>query len=59
MKNILLLSEILIVGLIASQVLPSLILSDYYVGFIHTNKILTTAGLGFIMIRVGYEFDID
>lgn len=59
MKNIVLLSGCLIVGLITSQLLPSLILADYYTSFTHTIGILTNVALGFIMIRVGYEFDID
>ncbi|MFQ5585257.1 MAG: sodium:proton antiporter, partial [Thermodesulfobacteriota bacterium] len=59
MKNILLLSGLLLVGLIASQVFPSLIPANYYEGYSHVIKILTTVGLGFIMVRVGYEFDID
>jgi Kef-type K+ transport system membrane component KefB len=59
MKNIILLSGLLLVGLIASQISPSLIPANYYEGYSHVIKILTTVGLGFIMIRVGYEFDID
>ena len=59
MKNILLLSGFLLVGLILSQLLPSLILVDYYSDFTHAIRVLTTVALGFIMIRVGYEFVID
>ena len=59
MKKIVLLSGFLLIGLITSQVLPSLIPADYYTGFIHIIRILTTIALGFIMIRVGYEFNID
>ena len=59
MKNIVLLSGFLLVGLVSSQLLPSLIHVDYYSGFTHTIRILTTVALGFIMIHVGYEFDID
>ena len=59
MKNIVLLSGFLLIGLITSQVLPSIIPTDYYSGFIHIIRILTTIALGFIMIRVGYEFNID
>ena len=59
MKNIVLLSGFLLIGLITSQVLPSIIPTDYYSGFINVIRILTTIALGFIMIRVGYEFNID
>ena len=59
MKNIVLLSGFLLMGLIFSQFLPSLILPDYYTDFMHVVRSLTTIALGFIMIRVGYEFDID
>ncbi len=59
MKNIILLSGLLLAGLVASQLLPSLIPSNYYSGYAYCIRILTTVALGFIMIRVGYEFDID
>ncbi len=59
MKNISILSGFLLVGLIASQLLPFSVLSDYYAEFAHAIRILTTVALGFIMIRVGYEFEID
>jgi len=45
--------------LIASQVFPSLVPANYYERCAHVIKLLTTVGLGFIMIHVGYEFDID
>ncbi len=47
------------IGLVASQIFPSLIPVNYYEDYAHALKRLTTVGLGFIMIRVGYEFDID
>lgn len=59
MKNIILLSALLVAGLAASQLFPSLIPVNYYNGYAHAIKIMTTVGLGFIMIHVGYEFDID
>lgn len=59
MKNIILLSGLLLVGLIASQIFPSLVPANYHEGYSHVIKLLTTVGLGFIMVRVGYEFDID
>ncbi len=59
MKNIVLFSGFLIIGLIFSQLLPSFIPSDSYDLFSHIVKLFTTIALGFIMIRVGYEFDLD
>ncbi len=59
MKKIALLSGFLLLGLITSQLLPSFIHVDYYAGFTQAVRIMTTVALGFIMIHVGYEFDID
>lgn len=59
MKNIIIFSGFLLIGLVLSQLLPMLISAHSYEGVAHTIKILTTVALGFIMIRVGYEFDID
>lgn len=59
MKNIALLSGLLIIGLMVSQLLPSLVSVEHYVEFEHIIRLLTTAALGFIMIHVGYQFDID
>ena len=51
-------SLLLVVGLLGSQVLPTIMGTAYFVvGDII--RMLTMAGLSFIMIRVGYEFDID
>lgn len=58
MKKVLLFSLLLLLGLIGSQWLPAFIGPGYAtVGDLV--RILTMAGLSFIMIRVGYEFDID
>lgn len=56
MKNIILLSGLLLIGLTISQFLPSLIPSNNYNDSIHYIRILTSLALAFIMIRVGYEF---
>lgn len=57
-KKVLLFSTLLLVGLIGSQWLPGVIGAEYTViGYFV--RILTMIALSFIMIRVGYEFDID
>ncbi len=49
---------LLLLGLVGSQWLPGVVGSAYAtVGDVI--RVLTMAGLSFIMIRVGYEFDID
>lgn len=58
MKKVALFSLLLILGLAGSQVLPSLVGESYgpiseVIGF------LTFVALAFIMIHVGYEFEID
>ncbi len=51
-------SILLLLGLLGSQWLPGLIGPDYgKVGDVV--RVLTMVGLSFIMIHVGYEFDID
>ena len=58
MRKVLLFSILLLLGLISSQWLPGAVGPDYaFVGDIV--RIMTMAALSFIMIRVGYEFDID
>jgi Kef-type K+ transport system membrane component KefB len=55
---VLLFSTLLLLGLLASQWLPGVVGSAYAtIGDVI--RIMTMAGLSFIMIRVGYEFDID
>jgi Kef-type K+ transport system membrane component KefB len=58
MKKVLLFSMLLLLGLIGSQWLPASI-GPAYAKVGDLVRILTMAGLSFIMIRVGYEFDID
>ena len=58
MQKVILYSTLLLLGLFGSQWLPDTIGPAYtQVGDII--RILTMAGLSFIMIRVGYEFDIN
>jgi hypothetical protein len=58
MRKVLLYSLLLLLGLLGSQLLPGLVGTAYAkVGDIV--RILTMAALSFIMIHVGYEFDID
>ncbi len=59
MKKIMLFSLFLLMGLVLSQVLPLFIHSAQYERLAHVTKLLTTVALGFIMIRVGYEFELD
>ncbi len=59
MKKIILYSSFLIIGLIFSQVLPAYLPGDHYESLARAIKLLTTTALGFIMIRVGYEFELD
>lgn len=51
-------STLLILGLVGSQWLPG-VLGAPYAAAADTIRVLTMIGLSFIMIRVGYEFDID
>lgn len=58
MKKVALFSVLLIIGLIASQLLPSFAGSMFPI-VAEIVSILTLIGLAFIMIHVGYEFEID
>ncbi|MCA9772974.1 MAG: sodium:proton antiporter [Myxococcales bacterium] len=58
MRKVGLYSALLIAGLAASQALPGL-LGEGYGPVAHAIKLLTMVGLGFIMVHVGYEFDVD
>lgn len=58
MKKVLLFSALLVVGLAFSQILPSLGYAPYGT-LAQVVKALTMLALSFIMIRVGYEFDLD
>ncbi|MBX7157608.1 MAG: sodium:proton antiporter [Verrucomicrobiae bacterium] len=58
MLKVLLFSILLLLGLFGSQWLPGVVGTTYaLVGDVI--RVLTMIGLSFIMIRVGYEFDID
>ncbi len=59
MKKIILFSLFLLGGLVLSQVLPALLSHHAYEVSAHAIKLLTTVMLGYIMIHVGYEFDLD
>ena len=58
MQKVLLFSVLLLLGLFGSQLLPSVV-GPAYVTIGDIIRVLTMMGLSFIMIRVGYEFDID
>ncbi len=58
MRKVLLFSVLLLIGLAGSQVLPGLV-GPAYAAFGDLVRILTMIGLSFIMIHVGYEFDVD
>ena len=58
MKKVLIFSLLLVVGLVGSQLLPG-VLGPSYDGIRHVVTFLTMTGLSFIMIHVGYEFEID
>ncbi len=58
MRKVLLFSTLLLLGLVGSQVLPGVIGPTYAI-LGDVVRILTMVGLSFIMIHVGYEFDID
>ena len=57
MKKVLLFSVLLVIGLTISQYLESLVGDSYTAR--ETVRILTMVMLAFIMIHVGYEFEID
>ncbi|MBS0192608.1 MAG: hypothetical protein U0573_08200 [Phycisphaerales bacterium] len=57
MGKVLLYSVLLILGMIGSQILPGLTGNSEAVK--HTIQLMTFVTLSFIMIHVGYEFDID
>jgi Kef-type K+ transport system membrane component KefB len=58
MRAIVIYSILLVAGLVLSQFLPA-IAGEQYELTAHVIKVLTMFGLAFIMIHVGYEFDID
>jgi Kef-type K+ transport system membrane component KefB len=58
MRKVLLFSLLLVGGLVGSQLLPSA-LGGVYPGVAGAVRLLTMICLSFIMIHVGYEFDIE
>jgi Kef-type K+ transport system membrane component KefB len=58
MKKVLLFSILLTVGLVGSQLLPG-IFGDSYHTISELVTFFTLIGLAFIMIHVGYEFELD
>jgi len=58
MRKVLLYSMLLLLGLIGSQWLPG-VFGSAYATAADIVRIVTMAALSFIMIRVGYEFDIN
>jgi hypothetical protein len=58
MRNVLIFSILLVLGLVGSQLLPNT-LGPAYSMVDNAVRLLTMTGLSFIMIHVGYEFDID
>ncbi len=58
MRKVLGFSLLLLIGLAGSQWLPA-VLGPAYGGVGDVVRVLTMTGLAFIMIRVGYEFDLD
>jgi Kef-type K+ transport system membrane component KefB len=59
MKKVLLFSVLLLAGMVLSQVLPRSIAPDFLGGYEHAVTWLTMTALAFIMIHVGYEFEVD
>ena len=58
MFKVLIFSALLLLGLVGSQFLPG-IMGPVYSTFGDGVRILTMVGLSYIMIHVGFEFDID
>jgi len=58
MRKVLLYSVLLVVGLIGSQALPAA-MGDSYHAVGEVVALLTMVALSFIMIHVGYEFELD
>lgn len=58
MRKVLLYSVLLVLGLAGSQALPGALGAAWH-GASETVRLLTMWALGFIMIHVGYEFEID
>jgi Kef-type K+ transport system membrane component KefB len=58
MRKVAAFSLLLIAGMVGAQFLPSLT-GDAYAGVSHGLRLATMVALAFIMIHVGYEFELD
>jgi Kef-type K+ transport system membrane component KefB len=58
MRKVAVFSLLLITGMVGAQLLPGLA-GDAYIGLIHGLRLATMVALAFIMIHVGYEFELD
>jgi Kef-type K+ transport system membrane component KefB len=58
MRKVAVFSLLLIAGMVGAQLLPGLA-GDVYVELIHGLRLATMVALAFIMIHVGYEFELD
>jgi Kef-type K+ transport system membrane component KefB len=58
MRKVAVFSLLLIAGMGGAQLLPGLA-GDAYIGLIHGLRLATMVALAFIMIHVGYEFELD
>lgn len=59
MKKVLLFSLLLVAGMAGSQTLPGVLAAEVLPSVKFAIQLLTMLGLSFIMIHVGYEFEID
>ncbi|MBN2342526.1 MAG: sodium:proton antiporter [Deltaproteobacteria bacterium] len=57
MRKVVIFSTLLLLGLVGSQLFP--LFGQAYASFGDAIRVLTMIGLSFIMVRVGYEFDMD
>jgi Kef-type K+ transport system membrane component KefB len=58
MRKVAVFSLLLIAGMVGAQLLPG-VAGDVYVELIHGLRLATMVALAFIMIHVGYEFELD
>jgi hypothetical protein len=58
MRKVAVFSLLLIAGMVGAQLLPGLA-GDVYVELLHGLRLATMVALAFIMIHVGYEFELD
>jgi hypothetical protein len=58
MRKVAIFSLLLIAGMVGAQLLPSLT-GEAYADVSHWLRLATMGALAFIMIHVGYEFELD